>query len=98
MKTTLDLPDDLLLEIKLRAVREGKRLKDAMAELLRKGMVASSEPVQPPHKPIIASDARTGLPIVITRHAASAAEEFTPQRVADLLLQQEATWQHDASG
>ena len=38
MKTTLDLPDDLVKEIKLRAVHEGKKLKDAMAELLRRGL------------------------------------------------------------
>jgi plasmid stability protein len=42
MKTTLDLPDDLVKEIKLRAVNEGKKLKDAMAELLRKGLSASA--------------------------------------------------------
>jgi plasmid stability protein len=38
MKTTLDLPDDLVKEVKLRAVHEGKKLKDAVAELLRKGL------------------------------------------------------------
>jgi plasmid stability protein len=38
MKTTMELPDDLVKEIKLRAVREGKKLKDAVAELLRKGL------------------------------------------------------------
>jgi plasmid stability protein len=38
MKATLDLPDDLLKEVRLRAVHEGKKLKDAVAELLRKGL------------------------------------------------------------
>ena len=42
MKTTLDLPDALVKEIKLRAVHEGKKLKDAMADLLRKGLAAGS--------------------------------------------------------
>ena len=42
MKTTLDLPDDLVKELKLRAVYEGKKLKDAAAELLRKGLAATS--------------------------------------------------------
>ncbi len=42
MKTTLDLPDDLVKEIKLHAVNEGKKLKDAMAELLRKGLSATA--------------------------------------------------------
>jgi hypothetical protein len=42
MKTTLDLPADLVKEVKLRAVHEGKKLKDAVAELLRKGLTAGS--------------------------------------------------------
>ena len=38
MKTTLDLPDDLMREVKIRAVHEQKKLKDTIAELIRKGM------------------------------------------------------------
>lgn len=41
MKTTLDLPDDLMHEVKIRAVHERKKLKDAIAELIRKGIAAS---------------------------------------------------------
>jgi len=35
MKTTLDLPNDLVQQIKLRAVNEGRKLKDVAADLLR---------------------------------------------------------------
>jgi len=42
MKTTLNLPDALVNEVKLRAVHEGKKLKDAMADLLRQGLAATS--------------------------------------------------------
>jgi hypothetical protein len=42
MKTTLDLPDDLVKEVKLRAIHEGRKLKDAVADLLRKGLAAGS--------------------------------------------------------
>ena len=38
MKTTLDLPDELVREIKLRAVNEGRTLKDVIADLLRAGL------------------------------------------------------------
>ncbi len=38
MKTTFDLPDELVKELKLRAVHEGKKLKDAVADILRKGL------------------------------------------------------------
>src|SRR5947208_2026947 len=40
MKTTLDLPDDLMREVKIRAVHEHKKLKDAIAEFIRKGLAA----------------------------------------------------------
>jgi len=40
MKTTLDLPDNLMREVKIRAVHEHKKLKHTIAELLQKGMAA----------------------------------------------------------
>jgi hypothetical protein len=40
MKTTLDLPDDLMRAVKIRAVHERKKLKDAVAEFIQKGMAA----------------------------------------------------------
>ena len=40
MKTTLDLPDDLMREVKIRAVHERKKLKDAITDFIRKGMAA----------------------------------------------------------
>jgi plasmid stability protein len=42
MKTTLDLPDALVKQIKLRAVHDGRKLKDMFAELLTKGLAAES--------------------------------------------------------
>lgn len=51
MKTTLDLPDDLMREVKIRAVHERKKLKDAIAEFIRKGMnAAERRPILP--KPV----------------------------------------------
>lgn len=38
VKTTLDLPNDLVREVKLRAVNEGMKLKDVISDLLRKGL------------------------------------------------------------
>ena len=40
MKTTLDLPPDLVKQLKLRAVHEGKKLKEAVADVLRAGLAA----------------------------------------------------------
>jgi plasmid stability protein len=49
MKTTLDLPDELMHEVKIRAVHEHKKLKDAIAEFLRKGLAAGKK--RPPKMP-----------------------------------------------
>ena len=52
MKTTLDLPDELMREVKIRAVHERKKLKDAIAEFLRKGMAADKKPSSKIPKPV----------------------------------------------
>ena len=46
MKTTLELPDEMMREVKIRAVHEHKKLTDIIAELLRKG-IAASNPARP---------------------------------------------------
>ena len=46
MKTTLDLPDELMRKVKIRAVHEHKKLKDTIAELLQKG-IAAGKPRRP---------------------------------------------------
>ena len=38
MKTTLDLPDELMREAKLRAVAQGRTLKDLVADCIRQGL------------------------------------------------------------
>jgi hypothetical protein len=86
MKVTLDLPDRLVREIKLRAVNDGRRLKDAAADLLEKGLCAG-RPVRG------ARPRRVKLPIVACRHAA----ELTPDQVAAALFEQETQWHRDSS-
>jgi plasmid stability protein len=94
MKTTLDLPDTLIKQVKLRALKEGKKLKDAVADLLRKGLaVAASENTRAAKSPL-SIDKKTGLPRIECRHAASAQDELTADRVAEILLAQEVEWQH----
>jgi len=43
MKTTLDLPETLVREMKLRAAREGRKLKDVAAEVFQRGLRYSPE-------------------------------------------------------
>ena len=99
MKTTVDLPDKLLRQIKLRAVRSGQKLKDFMAELLRKGLAASSQPRATARRPIITADPHTGLPYVECSPEAPA-WRMTTEEIIDLEQQaqtQEALERLDVS-
>lgn len=51
MKTTLDLPDDLVRELKLRSVHERRKLKDVAAAALRRGLQAEP-PVPAANEPL----------------------------------------------
>ena len=91
MKTTLDLPDDLVRAMKMRAIREGKKLKYLAAELLRRGL---NEPVEAGGERVMKTVA---LPLVECRHLADAGGEATPERLAEILLEQETGCHHDVS-
>lgn len=82
MKTTLDLPDELMKSVKLRAVEENRTLTDLITELLRRGM--TGDPVE---SKVIRH--RVKLPLVHVAHAASPDEELTPERISEILLEQE---------
>ena len=96
MKITLELPDDLVREIKLRAVHEGRKLKEAVADLLRKGLAAQSPSSKARRRSSLTKDKKTGLPLIVCRHPAGSGREWTPDQVAELLLEQEVSWHHDA--
>jgi plasmid stability protein len=63
MKTTLDLPDDLMREVKIRAAIQGKKLKDVMAETIRSGLFPGSNLPERP-KPTITKHPDLGFPMV----------------------------------
>ena len=51
MKTTLELPDDLMRRVKLRAVHRRRKLKEEIAQLLEAGMAqgpGTGAPRKPP--------------------------------------------------
>ena len=83
MKTTVDLPDDLMREVKIRAVRENRKLREAIADLLRRGLSQ-----QKPDRNTVRH--RVTLPIVECAHEAGPGEEMTPERVAGILLEEES--------
>jgi hypothetical protein len=84
MKTTLEIPDDLMREIKVRAAKEDRKLKDLVAELLRRGLAeAETEAPKVRH--------RVKFPFVQGRPARPG-EEATPEVVAQILTDQEVEW------
>jgi hypothetical protein len=82
MKTTLDLPNDLVREMKLRAVHEGKKLKEFASEVIRRGL---SQQSVPPVRSLV----RPSLPLIRCPHPAAKGKDLTPERVAEILLSQE---------
>ena len=43
MKTTIEIPDELMRRIKMHAVQRNQKLKDTVAMLLEAGIVAASD-------------------------------------------------------
>jgi len=60
MKTTLELPDELMRRVKLRAVYRNRELKDVVAQLLEAGIAAS---------PVAERSARPPRPVRLKKHA-----------------------------
>ena len=50
MRTTVDLPDDLLIEAKERAAREGRSLSDVVSDAVRGSFAGGSGPDRKPVK------------------------------------------------
>jgi plasmid stability protein len=94
MKTTLDLPDELIREVKLRAVVQGRTVKDLVAEILRQGLgiAPPRQPEKPPAGSLV-EIGESGLPVIRCRPDASA----TRMNVVDLLkIEQEAQAEEDS--
>lgn len=80
MKATIDLPDHLVKQLKLRAVHESRTLKDLVAELLTDGLSRN----------VPTTDHRVEFPLVRTRSAESDDDEATPERIAEVLFDLDA--------
>jgi hypothetical protein len=97
MKMTLDLPASLIKQVKFCAVRRGRKLKEAVADLLRMGLAAANNAQRGVKAAVVTTDKQTGLPLIRCMHSASPGEEMTPERMAEVLLAQDEEWHHAAS-
>lgn len=77
MKTTMDLPVELIREMKLRAVQEGRKLREVAEEVIRRGLEAPMRP--PPGR----SRRRVVLPILPAPEGA-VPFEFSGDRLLEL--------------
>jgi plasmid stability protein len=93
MKTTLDLPDEIVREMKLRAVMQGRTLRDLATDFLRQGLgMTAPRPVTtlPPDSPIQINE--NGFPVFRGGDNAPA-QHMTLEQL--LQLEQDALYNED---
>lgn len=95
-KTTLQLPDELMKRVKLRALREGKKLKDTVADLLKTGLAASAPASRSLPRPLTVKDRKTGLQVIRCPRRPSPAE-ISPEHTAQILIEQEVEWARESA-
>lgn len=79
MKATVDLPDDLMDAVKLRAEREGRSIKEVLVELLSTALGG----VRKKHG--AGKLKYSELPVLKGGTKAKPDQEITPDKVADIL-------------
>ncbi len=93
MKTTLELPDELIREAKLRAVMQGRTLKDLIGEFIRQGLgMAPRQLVESPAFNARVITGEAGLPVIRCRADAQATRTGTVDLLA---LEQQAQIMED---
>jgi hypothetical protein len=80
VKTTLDIPAEVMHAAKTRAAKEGRRLKDVVADLLTRGLAEEPKSAGRMQRKVPAAAGRV-------RPRRSPGKEMTPNRVADVLAQ-----------
>lgn len=93
MKTTLELPDELVREAKLRAVEQGRALKDLIAEFIRQGLgITRPAPLSETAIGGMVQIGHSGLPVIRCRANAPAAGTSLQELLA---LEQQAQTAED---
>jgi plasmid stability protein len=94
VKTTLDLPDQLVQQLKIRAVQERRPIKRLVAELLSQSLNAASAPHLPAAPPLpknIVMNER-GFPVIRCGQDVPASQMTVEELVA---MEQEVLFQED---
>lgn len=72
MRTTLDLPDALMREVKIRAAQQDRKLKEVVEELLRLGLKATGGAPEKRQRPVVKA----------SRPARAQADEVSARKVS----------------
>ena len=96
MKTTLDLPEDLVREMKLRAVLEGRKLREVATEIFRRGLAQPSLQTAVPTQPGVIQN-RVKLPL-IQGLPGTPKFNLTPEDIDQILSEQEMKRFNEACG
>jgi len=72
MRTTFDLPDELMRHLKARAALEGRSLRDLVLELVERGLKAPS--VSAASAPAALPTVRLGRPLALPKRALNHAD------------------------
>ena len=86
MKTTIDLPPEIVRDLKLHTVHHGRKMAQIAVETILRGLTVakSSENCNVRH--------RVTLPLIQCLHPATPATTLTADKVAEILLKQEVDW------
>lgn len=96
MKMTIDIPSEIIRELKLRAVESNRKLKDTVADALEAGL-ASPRRSRKLKRPVVRKSDISGLPVITNGRRAARGKEVTPKRIAQILLDQEVEWLRESA-
>ena len=91
----IELTNSLVREIEIRAVHEGREMTDMVVELLRNALLSPEESTSRSRQIDPGEERHSELPLIQCKHPAKSNERLTPDRIADILLEQEVTWQDE---
>lgn len=86
MKMTVEIPDDLMVEIKIEAARQHRKLKDLVPELLRAGLRAEREEAPGPG-PMTPEEVEAFLSRIQTIGSDLDPKSMDPRCMVEILLQ-----------
>jgi hypothetical protein len=96
VKTTLDLPEDLVREMKLRAVHEGRKLREVATEIFRRGLAQPCLQTAGATQPSVIQN-RVKLPLIQCL-LGTPKFNLTPEEIDQILLEQEMKRFNEACG